>query len=265
MHPILTLLDLRSDENNSIIARGVLAIVTMLGSLKFSPKLVIEWVQYGTVIVTFLVGVVTLISICLSFLMKWRKWKAGRAESSSSGDVLKIILFLSLFSFNACSLLPSEREQSQSLKATEALLAQHDLTIKRATEREQGIVVTRDGQVVAVPIRETLEISSKSSTDAGTKTNANGTFSQTIPLGVKLTLIGIGIIAIVFGLSFAWKRLKVTAIGQGISLADDVLAGQIRKIRNRAQTSTDPSEIARLNADIADLESERGRTIARSR
>jgi hypothetical protein len=45
----------------------------------------------------------------------------------------------------------------------------------------------------------------------------------------------------------------------GISAADAVLANRIRTARAKATTSRDPDEINKALAEVADLESERGR------
>lgn len=111
----------------------------------------------------------------------------------------------------------------------------------------------------AVPYFRETEASAGAGVNASSNSDAHTEQATSIPLGVKLTLIGIGLAAIVGALVFAWKHIRTTALGQGIAAADSILANRIRAARARATTSRDAEEIAKAMAEVADLEAERGR------
>lgn len=167
-----------------------------------------------------------------------------------------------------CSLLPTERHKSQSVATTEAIATESERTTQRTLSvvPEAALAITHDSNVVSIPIgssvREVVSTTSRVSTGAGSKDNATGSSSVTIPGFVKLIGAAIGLIGIVLAIKYALNAARGTALGQGLALADDLAARQIRKLRERASLSTDVSEQARLNQDIADLESERGRVAA---
>lgn len=183
--------------------------------------------------------------------------------------ILKVIFYLLIasvlcFIFGGCSLVPSEKQRSESVRSTEAIASSRDLTIRRALETfpERGLSVESNRPVVAIPLRERIEIESHDASNAGSKDAAFGTSVVSIPLGVKLALIGFGIILITAGTLFAWRYLKATWLGHGIQLADGLLAAQIRKVRERMVNA--PPDIAAKHAhDIAELEAERGKLAQR--
>lgn len=162
------------------------------------------------------------------------------------------VLLVSLMA--GCSaLVPTESQKSQSVKATEALAAQSHMTIRRALETGPSATTN------SVPIREHLEIEATTSQDAGTRSSASGFFSSTIPAGVKLAILAVALGMLGALAMIGWRYLKSTALGQAISLADDHFAARIRALRQKAQTSLDPMEIAKVTTEIADLESDRGK------
>lgn len=78
-----------------------------------------------------------------------------------------------------------------------------------------------------------------------------------IPLGVSIALLGIGVLIALF--AFNRVRQSSLAVNAAYQTFDGVLASQIRSVRERAILATDSSTISMLNAQIADLEAQRGR------
>lgn len=78
-----------------------------------------------------------------------------------------------------------------------------------------------------------------------------------IPLGVSIALLGIGVLIALF--AFNRVRKSSLAVNAAYQTFDGVLANQIRAVRERAILATDSSTISMLNAQIADLEAQRGR------
>lgn len=107
------------------------------------------------------------------------------------------------------------------------------------------------------PYRE--EIRYSSSVDATDKEHSEESLAKfvSIPMGVKLILLSLGILALIFAINRA--RKSSLAVNSAYQAFDSVLAGQIRGIRERAILSTDSQTISMLNAQIADLEAQRGR------
>ena len=78
-----------------------------------------------------------------------------------------------------------------------------------------------------------------------------------IPIGVSIGLVGIGVLILLF--AFNRVRNSSLAVNAAYQTFDGLLAQQIRSVRERAMLSTDNLTISMLNAQIADLESQRGR------
>jgi hypothetical protein len=107
------------------------------------------------------------------------------------------------------------------------------------------------------PYREEVHYSSNVDATDKEKTTESTSKSVSIPLGVNLILLAIGMLAVIFAINRARNSsLAVNALYQTF---DSALAGQIRSVRERAILSTDNQTISMLNAQIADLEAQRGR------
>jgi hypothetical protein len=107
------------------------------------------------------------------------------------------------------------------------------------------------------PYREEIHYSSNVDATDKEKTTESTSKSVSIPLGVNLILLAAGILAVIFAINRARNSsLAVNALYQTF---DSALAGQIRSVRERAILSTDNQTISMLNAQIADLEAQRGR------
>lgn len=78
-----------------------------------------------------------------------------------------------------------------------------------------------------------------------------------IPLGVSIGLLGVGVLIALF--AFNRVRQSSLAVNAAYQTFDGILANQIRSVRERAILATDSSTISMLNSQIADLESQRGR------
>jgi hypothetical protein len=167
------------------------------------------------------------------------------------------------------SLLPTERQQTQSVKASENIAAQHELTIKRALETGPEmafrISTSTNDDVRSVPLRENLEITSKTTNKAGSAEAANGSSEVSLPAGVKMGLLGGGLGILGFVLRWLWNYVKSTGAGQVISIADGLLSNYLDGWREHAQTTINPQEVADANIEIAALQEMRGKLLAQGR
>ena len=189
-------------------------------------------------------------------------------------SILAILAAVTSILLCSCgSLLPSERQRSESVRATENLAVEQERTIRRVlevtpqnslagTRVSPGLTGSRDPVVTVTPLREDLSYTTKTRTGAGSANRSEASLVESIPLGVKILLVAAGTGALVLAVRYAVKSVRGTAIGEAIALADSSLSASIRAKRHAAQVETDPATMARLNAEIAESEAERGRLAA---
>lgn len=111
----------------------------------------------------------------------------------------------------------------------------------------------QDGQ----QYREEIRYASNMDANDSEKTATKDKKDISIPLGVSIALLGIGVLIALF--AFNRVRQSSLAVNAAYQTFDGVLANQIRSVRERAILATDSSTISMLNAQIADLEAQRGR------
>jgi hypothetical protein len=259
------------EDLKPVLLKGGAGITGAITSIKLDVTVMENMaLAFGIVAKIFgaLVSVAMFISICLTIRRQFAQWLRERrvfrpSTSSTSSSALPLVLFGILFA-NGCSLLPSERHRSEALKTTEAISTSADRTTERTlTVTPEFAMAVRDSNVVAIPlgpsVTEVVKVSSSTATGAGSRENSQASLAVTIPLGVKLLLVAAGIAALVGVVIWARRAAAGTAFGQGLNLADEILARQIRKLRERVSLSSDDGEQKKVLADIGDLEAERGR------
>ncbi|HEY1171034.1 MAG TPA: hypothetical protein VGH19_06645 [Verrucomicrobiae bacterium] len=105
------------------------------------------------------------------------------------------------------------------------------------------------------------EVSYQSNSGAGATSNKESSEYQkwSIPLGWNLILLGIGACLLLF----VFNRLRNTsaAFNQLYLASDGIIGNWIKQARERAQTTGDPAEMNRLNAEMVDMESARGKLL----
>ena len=172
--------------------------------------------------------------------------------------VLSIICFLLA---GCAALVPKEQHQSQSVQATEAIATESERTTRRTMSVVPEMVrsIHQSNGVASFAITETTEDTARISTGAGSRSDARGSSTVSIPLFVKIIGLAVAIGALAGVLMWLWRSAKTTAIGQGLQAADQLAAGWIRRKRTQATLATDREEINRLNAEIAEMEADRGR------
>lgn len=113
---------------------------------------------------------------------------------------------------------------------------------------------------VAMPAHKEVNATVSSKGQAGSQDFLSWDSIVSIPLGVKLILLAMGIYGVVMVLKYV--RKSSASVNAAWQAADQSLARQITKLRNRATTTSNPMEMAQLNADISDAEAERGKMAA---
>lgn len=177
-----------------------------------------------------------------------------------------VILLISLPFFYGCTLIPSERTNQASVKATDHISAENSVSAHRQIQPEVPMAEFRtyDGtnkisEVVLPGAAVAATTKSTSGQNAFSRGDLSGTNAVSIPLGSKLILIGVGLLAIIGALLLAWKYVKSTSVGAGIQLGDQILKRQIDRLYDRVATSSDKKEQAGILNDIASLEADRGK------
>jgi hypothetical protein len=260
------------EDLKPVLLKGGAGITGAITSIKLDVTVLENMaLAFGIVAKIFgaLVSVAMFISICLTIRRQFAQWLRERrvfrsSTSSTSSSALQLLLLFGLFFLNGCSMLPAERQRSEALKTTEQISTSADRTTERTlTVTPEFAMAVRDSNVVAIPlgpsVTEVVKVSSSTATGAGSRENSQASLAVTIPLGVKLLLVAAGIAALVGVVIWARRAAAGTAFGQGLNLADEILARQIRKLRERVSLSSDDGEQKKVLADIGDLEAERGR------
>jgi hypothetical protein len=172
------------------------------------------------------------------------------------------------------SLVPNERKQSASVKAAETLNTESEKTIRRTLTiapsiwtklRKAGVEGGK--QMASNPdyastdagpyVHEVLEVNSTSTTGAGSKDAATGSLAVSIPLGVKLILLAIGLGLLVL---IIWIiRKQSAAVDAAFKVGDNGMAALISQLETWAQTSTNPEDTAKANALLNLANKERGK------
>lgn len=164
-----------------------------------------------------------------------------------------------------CGMVPSSKTNTLDSRAAGSATAQHETTLRRATEgvlpANVTITIGKGGTVnyvppaVSVPFKEELVVDD----DAGQ--SSESTFSwarldkQVIPWGIRLCLAALGILLLVWAIKYL--RRSSPAVDAVLRVADEGIATRVARYQERAIASTDPSEIARMTASIASLQAER--------
>lgn len=178
-------------------------------------------------------------------------------------------LILAIVAMTSCStFIPTTRDNTAAHKVADnaSTKANAEFVGKVQFDPEPTVEVLEDAKghttVRVTPQPRVVEAKavSGSAQKANTSEDATTLSSVKIPLGVKLILIGIGIVAVVFGLKWAYNAVRATAIGTAITKADAVLSNKIRSYRARAIDSTATADDKVFFAsEIAEIESERGK------
>lgn len=193
-----------------------------------------------------------------------------------------LTILLLLLTTGCGTLVPTERSNQSAVETADRLSARQSETFRRIVEGTKveshelpPVKIGGLGNKVeltienppaqefqpyppaSAPYREETTYSANNQSESKSALESVTKFESSIPLGVKLTLFGFGMVVVVLAIKYA---LNASAAGKAaFSAADQSIAGIIRNFRSEATTSTDPTDVAWLNAKIAELESERGR------
>lgn len=172
-----------------------------------------------------------------------------------------------IVTFAGCALVPREQRQQSAVSASETLATENALTIRRALAGERTpsappLTISGTSNRVEVTInpsnfRESLEVDSATAGTAGSDRASSVSRSVSIPFGVNMALLGVGILVLLLALRRV--RASSAAAAAAFNAGDQFLANRIRALRERMSHVTDANELARGNSEIGELEGARGR------
>lgn len=84
-----------------------------------------------------------------------------------------------------------------------------------------------------------------------------GGIENSIPSGVKLAYLGIGVLVVLFAIKKVVQ--SSSAVKATLSAADEAIAKQVRKLEGRLASATDDKQRSELLALLTELERERGK------
>lgn len=176
--------------------------------------------------------------------------------------IISLLLLACLLS-GCTSLLPHERKQQVAIESAGRLSVESQTQLTKQVENAPPPVnVTSSGQsntvsVVVLPTKTTTTATQSSGQTARSTDHDFGSLASSIPAGVKLILLAIGVILF---LGIIWYvRRSSAAANAAFSAADSALARQIDKLTSSATVESDPVKIAHYASLRADLEKERGK------
>jgi len=173
-----------------------------------------------------------------------------------------------------CSMFSGSTSKKQSLEATERISAARDATLRKVTEGEKAMPYSFDvggknnkleihfppQTPRRTPFREELSYDEESAESAGSWTSLMSKYKHSIPLGLSLMLVAIGILMLIF----AVKRLRQSSVAANAAfgVADSVLERQLSSIGQKMAASISSQDNAALAAEMAGLEKQRGKLAA---
>lgn len=194
-----------------------------------------------------------------------------------------LTILLLLLTTGCGTLVPTERSKQSAVETADRLSARQSENYRRVIEGDKvqshelppvkigglgnkvELTIENPPQpeyqpyppVAHTPYREETTYSSTGESKSNSALESITKFETSIPLGVKLAILGIGIVAVVLAIRYA---INASAAGKAAaSAADQSLANIIRGLRSEATTEENPKEMAWLNNKVAELEAERGR------
>ena len=184
-----------------------------------------------------------------------------------------MILFLS-----AC--LPMEKTKESSLRTSENLGSQNAVLVERTVQGERtpttpNLTISGASNRVDVTVnpsptqyKEFTKVNSSADQSATSLLSEKSRFSVSLPWGIALCAIALGITGITFAIRYALKsaRASSVAVDQAFRTADDFAAEGIRHLRtkmNDASLTGKSAEAAAHAQSLAELESQRGKLKAK--
>lgn len=184
---------------------------------------------------------------------------------------VRYVALLSIVFLCGCQLFSGTTTKSQSTQSAENISAARDATIRKVTEGEKSLpyqfeVSGKNNKlelhlppqpISKEPFRETLDYDEESAETAGSWTSWFSKYKYSIPMGLSICFIGIGILILFFAIRYA--RKSSVAVDAGFGLADQAIGQLINGVESKLAASTDPAENARLSNERAFLEKQRGK------
>lgn len=206
-----------------------------------------------------------------------------KTKLNSISFISSVIAFVAFTSFPpqavyAMRIFPQKRENIVSSDTFQKANQENNATVHKVVEGEKqqqvpvSVNVKGENNNISVQpppastnapaYRENITAQAGSKLNAAREDNFDSKEKVTIPLGVALILLAIGIMLLVaaIGMVFKYSRSAKAAYG----LFDNKLAAWIQELENKIKIETDQTRLTHLNAELSELEKERGKLNNRS-
>lgn len=176
-----------------------------------------------------------------------------------------IVLSLAFFLSGCGAILPSEKQTNFQAAQAARINSANNTALTRQTENVlPSINVSGSSNTVSIatpPAKVTIAATNAAAAGVATDSNGTDVEKKSIPWGVKIILlaVGIGLLAIVLAMVIKYIKANSAGASAAISLADNAIAGLIQKHTSAVMVSTDPNTNAAHAAQIAELEKVRGK------
>lgn len=166
----------------------------------------------------------------------------------------------------AGGLVPKEVNENAAIQSAEHIQTSHETELtKQSVGSTAPISVTQSGSSNVVNVAVMPPSANVTTTDTAGSTSRTNQASTTswassIPEGVKLILLGIGLLIVFLVLRYAWTYIRTNspAVAAAYSAADQSLATVIGHIESKRATATDAATQANLNDLLATANKARG-------
>lgn len=156
-------------------------------------------------------------------------------------------IFLSAWLLAGCSGLPLAERQSN---------ATTEVSEKWSRDQKERFKIAV-GALQNNPEGGSVEVSVDNSESGNGDQSLLGGIESSIPGGIKLVYLGVGILVVLFAVK---KVTQSSSAVRAISnAADEAIAKQVRKIEGRLAGATDDKQRSELQALLTELERERGK------
>lgn len=179
---------------------------------------------------------------------------------------LTVAIFIGM-SFSGCNFMAGSKSKSESLQTAEKLTAQQEQTFRRVAVGTHGqspqLEIKGKNNTVSynyppnpiIPPNEEVEFASASGQDAGTNTTWLTKSKWSIPIGVSLILLGVGVFVVLWAMKAA--RNSSLAVDAAFKVADTALADLASKTGAKMAMSTNASDNASHAVEMAQVEKAR--------
>jgi hypothetical protein len=163
------------------------------------------------------------------------------------------------------AILPREKQTTMQASQAATISGANNTALTKQTENLLPSInvsgASNTVNIASLPAKTTVAATNGAATGVATESAGKEASKVSIPLGVKLCLLAVGLalLAVVIVAIVRYVKTQSAAGAAAIALADRTIAAQITKFTNLAMTEQNPQVMAQHAANVAELEKERGK------